>query len=260
MERAGATAGWGRAGAARSAATAALLESGAAGNGLTVVNGQLTKGGWQALHEERAVVLAGLNRDRAEFWGTGFQRASEGYQAIVLAGAGTAAHNPNDGGSVLVATTAAANGDMSVLNGGFKVSAIKTKRWYIASRGQIATAPDNNSLIWPVLLYDGTGVNPNGMFVSGASPTLTLRLGNGGATTDLVTSWTVDTGSAHDFAIGFDLSTVTAYVDGVAVGTQTNLANMGTSDGEIMVRSANGATAAIRSFRVYSLHFGLEPP
>lgn len=252
---------WNRAGAARSAASAAsadALAATAVGDGLGLVAGAVTLGGWEALHRERAITLAGLNRSRAEFWYNGFARANEGYQTIVLAGAGTGVHSPNDGGSVLVATTAAAGGDMSVLNGGFKVSNIKTKKWYIASRGQITAAPDAQTTTWPVLLYDGTGVNPNGMFISGVAPTLTLRLGNGGVTTDLVTTWPVDLASVHDFAISFDGTTVTAYVDGVSYGAQTVLTNMGTSDGEIMVRAANGTTAAIKSFRVYGLLFGLE--
>ena len=228
----------------------------AVGSGLAVAGGALTSAGWFNKHRALAATLAGINGDKLETWENGFQQSAFNYVTQVVSGGGSAAQSPNDGGSVLVATSTTTAGETILFQNGFVVTNCKTKRWYIASRSLIVTASDAQTEIYPVHLYDGGG-NPQGLVVVNGQ--LLLRIASGG-TTDVVTSWTVDTTVPHDFAVSFDLTTVTAWVDGVSVGTQTLLTNLSTSNGEWAARAKNGTTAAVRSVRVYAGLMGLEMP
>jgi hypothetical protein len=177
-----------------------------------------------------------------------FANTGEGYSTAVQAGTGAQTANANDGGSVQITTGATANSDEILFHGGFTVSNPKTKRWFIAARVKIETANDAAAIMDVVAMYAGTADNV-ALHVTNGQLVLTPKAG--GTPTDVVTSWTIDTVSKHDFVISFDGTIIRAFVDGVEVGNTTVLTNVPTGAAEWAARVRNGATAAARTITVY---------
>jgi hypothetical protein len=238
-----------------STATNESLVAGA-GSGLVLSAGALINPGWEPDQKALIYTRAALASARkADFWTSTFPRGTSDYNSQQVSGTGSAAYTVTDGGSILCAVAAVANSEEIVYNSGFNVANCKTKRWGITTRGALVTATDATTEIYPVQLYDSSG-NPQGMVIINGQMFLRVSVG---ATTDVLSSWVVDT-AVHDFSVTFDLTTITAWVDDVAVATQSTLTNLSTNSGEWAVHTKNGAGAAVRSFRAYAAAFGLEMP
>lgn len=209
---------------------------------------------WRGLHELRAAQLAGIPAATLAAYYTSFEVSGSFYQTAAQAGSGAQTYINNDGGGVQITTGATANSDEILFNSSFMVSNLKTKRWYAAVRAKIETATDAAAQID---LVNGYQTSANQVCLKVTNGVLQLVATDGTPTT-VTTSWTVDTTAKHDFAISFDLTAIRAYVDGVEVGSITDLTHIPAAAGEYASRVRNGATAAARTCTVYDAIFAVD--
>jgi len=197
---------------------------------------------WLETHLSRAATLASLNRSKLSHFFLDFARVSFGYDSGASGGAAIGNASARTG-YLDCDTGSTAGARWDVYNSQFSVDNTKTDKWYAATRLRIFTATDAQTTLRICGCHEGLNDTASLNVKNGV---LNIELMIGGVNTLTATSWTVETSNFHDFALSFDGTTVTAYVDGASVGSTTNLANMPTGDGYASCQGLNGTTAASR--------------
>lgn len=171
------------------------------------------------------------------------------------------------GGVIRIDTSATAARTSHVVFQGFGAYSVpKTTRIYFLAHALIRDLGDALSLHEMGISVGGTGGihdQTAGLGFSMANGVMNLELRNAGVSTIVPTTWTPETTLYHDFAFAFDLTTITAYVDDVAVGSTSVLTNFppgAPSPCGFMARTSNGATAASRSMDLDVIRTYFERP
>lgn len=188
---------------------------------------------WRAIHEARAVALAELSSS----WVTAFfHEFGDASFSDTVSGTGTVTDASLRGG-VAKLDTGTSNSTAQAHNGSLRVLVgnAKTDHWYVATRAQITTTPDSQTIWVPA------GLSASFFDLDGSVSTTTYQIVVGGVPT--ATTATVDTGW-HDFALSYNGTTLTAWLDGVSVGSvaNTNIAATAQYFSTLIYNQATAAT------------------
>jgi len=199
---------------------------------------------WNEVHRARAMVFAGIDPTKLGGWECDFERgATSNGVTISVAGSGAGNLLAPLGGRVQLTTGATGASQARVTNLGPNLTVQpSTDKFYVAVRLRVITISDANSDN-RIVAVNQTLANDH-LSLQLKNNALNLLLVKGGATTTVVTSWTPETTSYHDFAIASDLVTVRAFVDGILVGSTTTLTNLDNQPCNFESNTQNGATAA----------------
>jgi hypothetical protein len=213
-------------------------------------------GTWRARREARAVAIAGMNPLKLGSVYSECQSTAE----VSAFGTGTVSGPAQNGGIVKCDTTATASktSGFSFVGANGPVSGTKTVRWGFACRSRLSAGDAAST--HEMGLSNGLNISANGAagFVSVNGVTV-LRLFSPGTTDVATTGWAYDTTLYHDFEIFFDLTTVSAYIDGVLVASTAVLTNLPNMTGAgWCVMCGNGATAASRTVETDRVWLGFE--
>lgn len=231
-----------------------------AGSGVVLAGGVLSVPGWAAARAARCVSILGIAAAQV---GWDYSDLTDGgalTPGAKSAGA-TATTYPTSprGGYAFLSTSASANNWAALgysANGG--VANPKTEKWWLGARLQYSASDANSS--HQLALSNGmggldatTGVNV-GVGVNVVNGVASLVCNLVGTVTSVALTWTFDSAAYHDIDVGFDGTTLIAYVDSIEAARTTTLTNLLSSAGCGHTASvANGATAAIRTLRVEKL-------
>lgn len=116
----------------------------------------------------------------------------------------------------------------------------KASSWFVAWRGKLTGTPSAAGATSFGGLFDGTGANGQiqfGQFGSQSTTQWVLRCSADGVTFTHDLGGTIDA-NAHNFALSFDGTTLTAWVDSVAVTTRTTLTSIPTGTKPLQFNSS----------------------
>jgi hypothetical protein len=223
-------------------------------------------GDWWDARRLRAIVLSGIS---AASIGRTVSEADRGATDLpVNNSGGTVTYPTTPRGGVAFMQTTATNGryaSVSGLSNGGVIGNIKTDRWFFACRAKVSASDAQSTHemgVGPGVGGVGTvtGVN-NGVGFILVNGVLNLQCNNGGTLTTVATSWVLDTTLFHNFEIAFDATTVTAYVDGVSVGSTSTLTNVpAVSGGSFEALVSNGSSLVNRTLTVDKIGCWFDQP